>query len=71
MSSASLGDKSPGVLPTGPRGRVGKYEVINAEASLLEGMASKEVISGFIGLERVLVGLGAFTSPHPLLSLNQ
>lgn len=50
---------------------VGKYEVINAEASLLEGMASKEVISGFIGLERVLVGLGAFTSPHPLLSLNQ
>lgn len=56
----------------GPRERVGKDEVTNAEASLLEGMASKEVISvASCGLERVMVGLGAFTSPHPLLSLNQ
>lgn len=48
MSSASLGDKSPGMFAMGPRERVGKDEVINAEASLLEGMASKEVINGFM-----------------------
>lgn len=48
MNSVGLGDKCSGMLPMGPKKGVRKYEVIHAEASLLEGMASKEAIRGFL-----------------------
>lgn len=69
--SAGLGDKSPGMFPLAPRKGGRKYEVIDAQASLLEGMASKEVVSGVVWPAGSHGGHGAFTAPPPLLSLNQ